>query len=201
MFPTPSPIVVCAEFENIGSEVVAFDYEILDHDVDRGIRVLNTGDRDVSDVNQELRNDDLGQVLDKMWFESWLAVFVITKVMEQLLHGIAESLVLWVSIKLVADELDFIKDAVGVTTVFVAEEIVALVIKSVPTEGQSILQTCDYVSQNDIPLIGRSILHNIALLLEAFANVRVNFLEPAFKLRILVGIAINLVDGIEEVIE
>ena len=90
---------------------------------------------------------NLGQVLDKMWLESWLAVFVIAKVMEQLLHGIAESLVLWVSIKLVADELDFVKDAVGVTAVFVAEEIVALVVKRVPTEGQSILQICDYVSQ------------------------------------------------------
>jgi hypothetical protein len=44
-------------------------------------------------------------------------------------------------------------------------------------------------------------LYDVALLLEALANVRVNLLEPVFKLRILIGIVINLVDGIEEVIE
>jgi hypothetical protein len=60
--------------------------------------------------------------------------------MEQMLYGVTESLVLWISIKLVADELDFVKDAVGVSTVFVAEKKVALIIKLVPTEGQSSLQ-------------------------------------------------------------
>ena len=113
------------------------------------------------------------------------------------MHSIAESLILWVSIKLVANEFDFVKNAVGVATIFVAEEIVAMVIKCVPTKGQSMITYFKY----DIPLIGRSILHNIALLLEALANVCVNLLEPVFQLRILVSIAINLVDGIEEGIE
>jgi hypothetical protein len=140
LFPTPAPIIVCAEFENVGSEVVAFDHEIFDHDVDSMIRVLETGERHVPNIDQALRNDDLGQVLDKMRLESWLAEFIIAKVMEQMLHSVTESLVLWISIKLVADKLDFVKDAVGVSTVFVTEEIVALVIKRVPTEGQSSLQ-------------------------------------------------------------
>ena len=55
------------------------------------------------------------------------------------MHGIAESLVLWISIKLMANELDFVKNAVGVATIFVPEEKVALIIKFVPTKGQSIL--------------------------------------------------------------
>lgn len=139
LFPAPTPIVVCAEFENVGSEVVAFNDKILDHDVDGGIRVLDARDRNVSDVNQDFRNDNLGQVLDEMRLESWFTVFIIAKVKEQLLHGIAECLVLWVSLELVTDELDFVKDTVGVTTVFVAKEKVAPVVKCVPAESQSSL--------------------------------------------------------------
>jgi hypothetical protein len=100
-----------------------------------------------------------------------------------------------------AEKLDFVKDAVSMATVFVAKEEVALVVERVPAEGKSGLQTCSYVYQSDIPLIGGSILHNIALLLEALANVRVNLLEPAFKFRISVSITINLIDRIKEVIE
>jgi len=140
LFPTPAPIVVRGEFENVGSEVVAFNHEILNHDVDGGIGVLDARDRDVPDVDQELGNDHLGQVLDEMRFESWLAIFIVAQVKEQLLHGIAECLVQWVGIELVTDEFDFVKDTVGVAAVFVSEEKVAPVVKRTPAEGQSSVQ-------------------------------------------------------------
>jgi len=145
LFPAPAPIVVRAEFKNVGSEVVALDHEILDNDVDHGIRVLDTRDGNVPCVNQEPRNDDLGQVLDKMGLECRLSVFVVAKVKEQLLHSITESLVMWISIELVAEELDFIKDTIGVTPVFVAEEEVTVVVKRIPAGYQSSLQTQDYI--------------------------------------------------------
>ena len=140
LFPAPAPIVVRGEFENVGSEVVAFNHEILNHDVDGGIGVLDARDRDIPDVDQELGNDHLGQVLDEMRLESWLAIFIVAQVMEQLLHGIAECLVQWVGIELVTDEFDFVKDMVGVAAVFVSEEKVAPVVKRIPAEGQSSVQ-------------------------------------------------------------
>jgi hypothetical protein len=52
-----------------------------------------------------------------------------------------------------------------------------------------------------VPLVGRSIIHDVTGLLETLADVGVDAFEPILELAIIVGITVNLVDGIEEVIK
>jgi hypothetical protein len=78
-------------------------------------------------------------------------------------------------IELVCQELDLVNDAVGVSPVSVAEEIVAVVIQMAP-------------------LLVALVFHDIALLLKTLANVRVHGLEPVSQLGILIGILIELID-------
>lgn len=52
-----------------------------------------------------------------------------------------------------------------------------------------------------VPLLIRLVLENVALLLEAAADECIEFSEEALEFRILVGVSVDLVDGIEEVVE
>src|ERR1700712_4015041 len=116
-----------------------------------------------------------------MRLERSLAALVVTKIEEQLLHSGGESLILWVIVELITDELEFIGNAIGVATIFVTEKEVALVIERVPC-------------------ISGGILHNVPLLLEAAADISIHVFEPSLQLRVGIGIAIYLVDGVDEVI-
>jgi hypothetical protein len=64
--------------------------------------------------------------------EDGLAVLVLTKVKEELVDRLGKLLVLRVSVKLLANELELVGDAVGVATVAAAEETVAVVVDLVP---------------------------------------------------------------------
>lgn len=52
-----------------------------------------------------------------------------------------------------------------------------------------------------VPLLIRLVLENVALLLEATADECIEFSEEALEFRVLVGVSVDLVDGIEEVVE
>lgn len=52
-----------------------------------------------------------------------------------------------------------------------------------------------------VPLLIRLVLENVALLLEAAADECIEFPEEALEFRVLVGVSVDLVDGIEEVVE
>lgn len=117
-----------------------------------------------------------------MWLKRGLALLVLTKIKEQFAHGLAKLLVLSILVELVANELELIGDAVGVATVLLAQKVIALVVKLVPF------------------LVG-SVLHDVSLLLKTLPNVSVHLLEPVLELWVLVSIAIDGVDGVEEVVE
>jgi hypothetical protein len=125
--------------------------------------------------------DDLGHILQKMGLEGCLATLVIAQIQEQLLNGVAKSPVLSIFIELVAKELDLVENTVGVGSVLLAEKMIALVVEC-------------------IPLISSSILEDEALLRETLADVSIDLLEPVLELRVLVGVAVDLVEGIEKVI-
>lgn len=153
LLAAPAPVVVSAKFEDVWCEIVALDDEVLHDYINLWVRVLDTRDsvsplvfkcfklrkyhlRNVADVHKELGNDNFGEILDEMRLESGLAVLVVTQVDEQLLHSITKRLVLGISIKLVAEELELIEDTVGVPAILIPEEIVALIVKRVPIRGQ-----------------------------------------------------------------
>ena len=177
-----APIVVTANFHSIGKEVVTLDDEILDDDIDHGVRSLNARDGDVAGILEDVGDNDLSQILDKMGLECRRAVLILAQVEEQLLGSTSESLVLRVLVELVGEELGLVEDAIGMISVPLAEEESTLVVDLVP-------------------FVVGLILQNVTLLLKALADVLVEALEPVLEFRVLVGIAVNLVECIEEVIE
>lgn len=178
----PAPVVVAAKLQDVGSEVVTLENEVLDNGIHHGIRVLDTRNRNVTNGLEDTGENDISQVLDKMRLELSLSVLVLTKVEEELLNSIAEGNVLLVLVELVNVEFELIGNSVGVVAVAVAEEELALVVELVP-------------------LLSGLVLKNVALLLETLANVLVHVSEPTLELRVVVSIAVDDVDRVEHVVE
>lgn len=170
-----------SNLKDVWHEVVTLNDQVLNDSIDHRITVLDSRNWDITDALEDARNNNLREILYQMRLECWLAILVIAKIIEQLLHRLSETLVLWVLVELVGKELDFIEDAVGMVSVTVSKEEVATVVQLVP-------------------LIGGSVFHNIALLLQALSDVRVNLLEPVLQLGILVRITVDLVKSIKQVI-
>lgn len=149
LLATPAEVVVTAKLESIGHQIVALNAQVLDNNIDHRVRNLDARNGDVADILEESRQDDVGQVLDKMFLELGLAILVVAELLEQALGGETELLVLRILIKLLAEELDLVKNAVGVIAIAVTEQEAALVIEL-------------------IPLLGAGRLKNVALGGEAF---------------------------------
>jgi hypothetical protein len=182
LLAAPAPVVVAAELENVRGKVVTLNDEVLNDDIHHVVGELDTGDGNVADVLKEGREDDISQVLDQVRLEGRLAVLIVAKVVEELVHRLGEGFVLRVLVELLANELELVDDSVGVIPVAVTEQELAVVVKLVPL-GVGV------------------ILEDVALLLQAAANELVHVGEPALQLGILLSIAVDLVDGVGEVIE
>lgn len=126
-------------------------------------------------------DDDLRKVLDQVGLEGRPATLIGSKVLEELLDGVAEALVQRVLVELAPEELDLIGNAVGVVAVTLAEEVVPTVVDLVP-------------------LLRSAILHDEALLLETFSDIVVQMLEPRPQVRVLVGVPVDGVDRLDEII-
>lgn len=116
-----------------------------------------------------------------MFLEDRLAILIITKILEELLHSQSESLVLWVLVELIGEELNLIHDTVRMVTVTVPQEEIATIVELVPF------------------FVG-SVLHDESLLLEALSDKQIHVLEPSSEFGILLGITVDVVDGLKEVI-
>jgi hypothetical protein len=173
--------LTASNLQDVGHQVITLNHKILDDSIDHWVTVLNSGNWDVADALEGERKDDLGEILDQMRLEGWLAVLVVAKVVEELLHGVGKLLVQRILVELIRQELGLVNDAVSVVAVTVAKEEVATIIERVP-------------------LLGCLIFHDVALLLEAFSDIRINLLEPRLELGVLVGIAVDLVDGVEKIL-
>ncbi len=94
-----------------------------------------------------------------MWLEGRLSVLIIAKFVEKVLHRVGEALVRWVVVELFGEEFGLVDDAVRVVPVTVTEKELSTVVQLVP-------------------FLRRAIGHDVALLLEALANISVHVLEP-----------------------
>ncbi len=117
-----------------------------------------------------------------MRLERRLAVFVVAEIHEQALHGITKSPVLRVLLEVVGIRLQLVDDAVGVAAIALAEELMALVV-------------------DVVPLVGGRVLHDEALLLQTLADEVVELAEPVLQLPVVVGITVDGVDGVHDVVE
>ena len=151
LLAAPAEVVVATKLHHVGQQVVALDDKVLDHHIDHGVRHLNTRDRDVADVLEDTGDDDVAEILEQVLLEDNLAVSVAAEILEQLLDRVGKSLVLRVLVELVGQELDLVKDLVGVGAVALADEVTALVVELVP-------------------LAVGLILHDEALLTQTFAG-------------------------------
>lgn len=85
LLPAPAEVVVATKLHHVGQEVVALNNEVLDDDVYHGVGHLNSGNRDVADVLEDARNDDVTQILEQVLLENDLAISITAKILEQLL--------------------------------------------------------------------------------------------------------------------
>jgi hypothetical protein len=181
LLATPTEVVVTAELEDIGHQVVRFNDQVLNDGVNHGIRHFDSRNWDIAHVLEDGGEDDLAEILDEMLLEHGFPVLIVTKVKEQLLYCLTKGLVLGIFVELVAHELELVDDSVGVVAVTLAEKVSAVVVEL-------------------IPLFVGGILHNEALFLEAFANVFVDALEPFLEFGVFLGVTVDVVDRLEEVV-
>jgi len=178
---TESQVIVIAHFKDIRHHVVRLNDEILDNSIDHRIRILNSRERNVANALKQFGNDDLSDVLDKVFLECRPAVFVVSKVIEQLLNGLTEALIVLVCCKLFTQELEFIGNTIGVITVAVAKQEISVIVQA-------------------IVLLSRLMAQDITLLFETGADVIVDGTEPILELRVIISITVDIVDGIEQVL-
>ncbi len=178
----PAHVVVGGKLDGVWHEVVGLDDQVLNNAVHHLVLILNAWNWNVSGVLEDSRKDNLANILKKVWLEGWLSVLVVTKVVEHLLARVAELSVQLILVELVVEELELINNAISVVAVTIAKEELAVVV-------------------NVVPLIGGSILEDVALLLQALADVSVGLLEPILELWVAIGVPVELVDGSKEVIK
>ena len=179
LLAAPAEVVLTGNFKDIGHEVVALKNKILDNGIELRIGVLNARDGDIGSLLQDSREDDGSQILDKVRLEGRLAVGVVAKILEELLHGSAEGLVVRILIELISDSLGLVNDTVGVTLVLATEQLAAVVVEAVPF------------------LVG-GVLEDVTLLKEDPADVFVEGDEPVFEFIVLLGILVDLANGFPE---
>lgn len=126
-------------------------------------------------VREDVRNDDLSQVLDKVRLEGRLSILILTQVKEQLLHGIGETLVLGILVELISHELQFINEVIGMVTVSLSEQELSLIVELVPFSVGLVLQ-------------------NVTLFSKTSASVFVEMSEPALEFRVSISITVELVE-------
>jgi hypothetical protein len=101
--------------------------------------------------------------------------------LEQSLNGSPELSVQGIFVKLVGKELHLIQNAICVGAVLSAQKLVAAIIQRVE-------------------VVLRNRLHDVALLAQAPTNVAVDGPEPVAQLFIPVGITVDLVESLKEII-
>ena len=125
-------VIVIAKLEDVREEVVTLNDQVLDDSINHRIGNFDTWDGDISSVLEDTRDDHIDKIFDQVRLECGLAIVVGTEIVEELLHRIGKSLVLWVLVELVTKEFELVHDAVGVVPVALAEQEVSLVVESVP---------------------------------------------------------------------
>ena len=180
--PAPTDVIVAAEFEHVRHQVVTLNDQVLNHGIHLGIAVLDAWQRNVSDILEQVREDDVGEVLDKVRLEGGVALLVGAEVVEQLLHRRGEAFVLLVLVELLGQKLDLVKDPMGMVAIALAEQKLALVVKTVE-------------------LVVDLIPEDVALLAEALAHITVDLLEPSLELGVAIRITVKGVDAVEQIVE
>lgn len=179
LLAAPAEVVLAGNFKDVGHEVVALEDKVLDNGIKLRVGVLNARDGDIGSLLQDSREDDGSQILDKVRLEGRLAVGIVAKILEELLHSSAESLVVRVLIELISDSLGLINDTVGVSLVLATEQLAAVVVEAVPF------------------LVG-GVLKDVTLLKEDPADVLVEGNEPVLEFVVLLGILVDLANGLPE---
>ncbi len=116
-----------------------------------------------------------------MRLERWLTILIITEIVQKLLYGVTKAFILRILIELETEKFEFVKDAVGVVSIAITEQELAFLLELVEFFGGVVLQ-------------------NVPLLLETLAYISVDLAEPAFELWVTIGISVDVIERLEEVV-
>lgn len=98
-------------------KVSRLDEEVLNDQIDCRISVLDSGNWDVADLGEDTWQDDILQIFQKMWLESWLAIIILTKVGEEVREAVTEASVHRILLELVTEGLQFVENTISVVAV------------------------------------------------------------------------------------
>lgn len=178
-------VVTSVDLEDVGHQVLALHREVLDHEVDHLVGVLDTGDGDVSDVLEQLRKDRVADVRPEVGLELGVALRVQEEVLGKALPVLAELLVQGVLAHTSEEGLDLLEQTVLV------RHILALV--TAFGSDKELLAGLGELTSLRVGLI----LHDEAGLLEHATDVGVEALEPVLELGVVLGVGVDLVERIK----
>jgi len=174
-------VCIRTKLNAVWKHVTRLNDEVFNDSIHLMVRELDSWEWDVTDVVEDLRKDDLSNIVEQVLLECWLTFIVGTQGLEELLNGSTELLRLWVLSKLLREESDLVNDVISVFSVSVPEEEAALV-------------------DETIVLVGGVWLKDVSLLSQDTADVSVDALEVVLELWITVGIGIKVIESIEEIV-
>src|SRR5579871_3568581 len=119
--------------------------------------------RNITDVLQKSRNDDIGHICEEMLLEFDIAILILAEIDKQFLDLIAESNRVRIIGHVIKPTLDFVEQTVGVFFVAVIEEVLSLFL-------------------NLVPFVGRFVVENVPFLLETPANESIKTFPPICEL-------------------
>jgi len=178
---THTEVGISTELHTVWKHVPGLNDDVLNDGIHLMVRELDSWEWNVTDVLEDLRKDDLSNILEQMFLEGWLSILVGAQGLEELLNGSAELLRFWVLGKLLREESGLVDNMISMLSVSVPEEETSLVDKTVV-------------------LVGGVWLKDVSLLSQDTADVSVNALEVVLELWIAVGIGIEIVEGIEKIV-
>lgn len=123
-----SEVVIVSNLQKIGHQVVRLNDQIFDHCIHHRIGIFNPGNRNIANILENLRENNLCYILNQLLLEDRLSILIISKVVEQLLYSISEAFIIDVSSELFAYKLELIRDTVGMLAIAITEQKVALVV-------------------------------------------------------------------------
>jgi len=172
---------VSTKLNTVWKHVARLNDEVFNDSIHLMVRKLDSWEWDIADVVEDLRKDDLSNIVEQVLLECWLTVIVGAQGLEELLNGSTKLLRLWVLSKLLRKESDLVNDVISVFSVSVPEEEAALI-------------------DETVVFVGRVWLKDVSLLFQDTADVSVDTLEVVLELWITIGIGIKVIEGIEEIV-
>lgn len=174
-------VVVSHELDDVGEEVGAGKNQVLNDQVDLVVRVFSSGNGEVADTLDDLRQEVKSDIVPKVGLESEVSLFVEQNVLGETLDIFAKTLVERVIGESGSPELDFIGESLLVSLVLVGEEVLAGLDDLVTLRLAFVLEDPSSLEKSPVDVV---------------VDVR----PPLAELGVVLGVGVDLVHGVGDTV-